>query len=312
MTMILPLQHFPVNAILKQSLQLFENLCDPYEIQMNQRKGLSNRIKIKCSDRNITDCAACTLHYDEQTRDPFCQIVVWDNFCQYLWSLCYASSIVMDKFIIEPYLNPAKVTDEERLRPAYDLFMKGMSLFDADDRRRATRGDFFSLPNPVNNPDDENVKAANTLFGLSLCFVLFHEYHHFNLGHMVQPEKKADEFEADFSAFYSMCADQTPEDKKVISMAIILTMGSILLIDDTLDGGATHPDPDDRLGSILSHIYDLDAQGKDYCYGMAVTIYKLWAFYYSKEALIPKVAEVENIEAYFKIIQQAVTNSKRT
>ncbi len=304
--------HFPVNVILNQSLQLFENFCDPYEIQMNLRKGLSNRIKLEFSDRHITDFAACTLHYDEQTGEPFCQIVVWDNYCQYLWSLCYASTIVMDKFIIEPYLNPAKVTDEERLKTAYDLFMKGMSLFDADVRTRATRSDFFSLPNPDNNPDDESVKAANTLFDLCLCFVLFHEYHHFNLGHMGQPEKKADEFEADFSAFYSMYADRTLVEKKIISMAIILTMGSILLIDDTLDGGATHPDPDDRLGSILSHFNDLDAQGKDYCYGMAFTIYKLWAFYYSKEALIPKVAEIENIEAYFKLIQQAVTNSKHT
>ena len=73
---------------------------------------------------------------------------------------------------------------------------------------------FSELPNPVYNADDETVQTANALFVGCMCFVLFHEYHHFNLRHIEQVSKKSDEYDADYNAFYSMYADQPLDIRK--------------------------------------------------------------------------------------------------
>lgn len=306
-----PNNHFPVNALIDKSLHIFQTFGDTGEIQFYQKKGLSNRIKVVISDGPITNAAECALHYDEE-NNPFYQIAIWDNFCQYLWAICYVSSVVMDECIIKPFNTPDVHVDDELLFKSFELLNAGMSLFADDDKQRASRGRFFELPNPIYNPENEDVKTTNTLFVGCMCFILFHEYHHFTLGHMQQQgQKKSDEYAADYAAFFSMYESKPLEIRKSVSLSIIQTLGAILLIDDTLDGGETHPDPDDRLGYILSCMDDLDPQGIDYCYGMAATIYKLWAFYYSKTALIPKVKEAADMKAYFQIIQQAVANSKQ-
>lgn len=302
--------HFPVNALINKSLHIFEKFGDGYEIQGNQNNGLSNKIKVICTDDKIIDFAECKLHFDEETNNPYYQITIWDNYGQFLWTFCYASSVVMDECIIKPFLRPDDSLDEKRLHSSFDLFIAGMSLFDPNEGSRATRSKFFELPNPVYNADDETVQTANALFVGCMCFVLFHEYHHFNLRHIEQVPKKSDEYDADYNAFYSMYADQPLDIRKSTSLAIILTLGSMLMVDDTLSGGTEHPDPDDRLGSILTGLHDLDPQGIDYCYGLATTIYKLWAFYYSKTELIPKVAKAVDMKEYFEIIQAAVSKSK--
>lgn len=199
-----PNHHFPVSALLEKSLHIFQEFGDTYEIQLNQKKGLSNRIKVVISDGPITNAAECALHYDKK-NNPFYQITIWDNFCQYLWAICFVSSVVMDEYIIKPFNNPNVPVDDEKLFTSFELLNAGMSLFAADDKQRASRGRFFELPNPVNNPENEDVKTTNALFVGCMCFVLFHEYHHFDLGHMEQQEqKKSDEYAADYAAFFSM------------------------------------------------------------------------------------------------------------
>lgn len=305
-----PVLHFPVNALINKSLHIFEELGDKYEFQRNQKKGLSNKIKVICTDDRITNFAECKQHFDEETNNPYYQITVWDNYCQFLWAFCYASLVFMDERIIKPFLKSGDKLDASRLSSSVDLFMAGMSLFNPDEATRASRSKFFELPNPVKNSDDKTVETANILFVGCMCFVLFHEYHHFDLDHMERAPKKSDEYDADCSAFYSMYEDQSLVRRKSTSLSIILTLGSMLMVDGTLAGGTTHPDPDDRLGSILTRLHDLDQQGIDYCYSLATTIYELWAFYYSKTELIPKVEKVADMKEYFEIVQAAVSRSK--
>lgn len=67
--------HFPVNALINKSLHIFEKFGDGYEIQGNQNNGLSNKIKVICTDDKIIDFAECKLHFDE-TNNPYYQITI--------------------------------------------------------------------------------------------------------------------------------------------------------------------------------------------------------------------------------------------
>ena len=302
--------HYPIHTLLREAVHIFERFCDEKEIKMNKERGLDNKIKIVYADKKIINFAELIQHYIEETNEPYYQITIWDNYCQYLWTLCYSSSIVMNDSIIMPYFSPETPIDEERQKKAYELFMEGMSLIDYTEDNMATRARFYDLPNPIRNPDDEYVQAANFLFRSSLCFLLLHEYHHFNSGHIKKVHTKTEEIEADYCAFYSMYEERPPQIKQAVALPIILALGSIILCDETMSGGTTHPDPDDRLESVISRMDDLEPRDVDYCYAMVVTLYKLWAFYYAKQHLIPSIKEVENIKAYYELIRNAVSNIK--
>ena len=302
--------YFPVNILLPNASQLFEILCDKYELTHNFNNGLSKRLKIVCTDDVISDIAQIEEHYDNENIKYY-QITVWDNYCQFLWTICYSSMVYMDELIIKPFLAPNADRDDILLEKATKLFEAGMSLFNSDSICRVNRSVFFELPNPIEDQDDEYVKSANLLFGASLCFILFHEYHHFNLGHMDKEHVKNDEVEADYCAFFSMYGELSLEKRKYLSLGCIIALASLLFADNTLDGG-THPDPDDRLGRILNNMDDLDEHGKDYSYGIATTVYKMWAYYYELEKVVPKVDRAENYKEYFNIIQKAFNDYKKS
>ncbi len=301
--------HFPVNILLPNASQLFEILCDKYELTNNFDNGLSKKLKNVCTDNAINDIAQIREHYDNENIKYY-QIAVWENYCQFLWTICYSSMVYMDELIIKPFLDPNMNRDDLLLEKATKLFEAGMSLFHSDSTLRANINVFFELTNPIEDKDDKYVKSANLLFEASLCFVLFHEYHHFNLGHIDKEHVKNDEIEADFCAFFSMYGEKSLEKRKFSSLGCIIALSSLLFVDNTLDGG-THPDPDDRLSLILNNMDDLDEQGKDYCYGMATTFYKMWAFYYKVKEIIPKVDKAENYKEYFNIIQKAFNDYKK-
>lgn len=302
--------HFPANVLLPNASRLFEVLCDEYELKYNLEKGLSPKLRLVCTDDYIKDNAETKEHYNDNNV-KYCEITVWDNYCQFLWALCYSSLVYMDELIVKPFLTPNVEHDDMLLKKATKLFEAGMSLFNSDSTLRSNRSVFFELPNPIECPDDEYVKSANLLFDASLCFILFHEYHHFNLGHMDKEHVKNDEIEADYCAFFSMYGELSLEKRKYLSLGCIIALVSLLFGDNTLDGG-THPDPDDRLGRILNNMDDLDEHGKDYCYSIATTVYKMWAYYYELEEVIPKVDKVENHKEYFNIIQKAFNDYKRS
>lgn len=306
--MNIPNPHFPVNILLNNSSQLFESLCDKYQLQYNFKKGLSKRLKIIYTDSYLNDFAEVKEHYDEDDNKYY-QISVWDNYCQFLWIICYSSMVFMDELIIKPILEPKVKQNEELLETTFDMFKAGMSLFNRDFTQRANRSVFFEFPNPVNNKGDETIESANRLFEGALCFNLFHEYSHIDLGHLEKEYLKDDELAADYSGFYSMYENLSLEKKKYLSLSIIIALGTLLFRDNTLSG-ETHPDPDDRLGQLLDKMEDLDNQGKEYCYCLAVTLYKMWAYHYGLEFIIPKIDKADFYKEYFSLIQEAFSNYK--
>lgn len=300
--------HFPVNILLRDSSRLFEYLSNAEELKYHFISGLSHKIRLVCDDREIHNSAECQRHFDEDNKEYF-QITIWDNFCQYLWALCYTSLIVMDESIVKPLLKNNMPPNQAKLKISYYLFMDAMSLYNPDDTKRANRSVFFGYPNPVCHSEDEYVQAANTLFIACLCFVIFHEYQHFHLKHRQQDERKTDEYEADYMAFYAMYENVKPEIKEYTGLSIIVILGSLFFTDSTLDG-ETHPDPDDRLTRLLTLMNDMSPRGQAYCYGMAITIYKLWAFFYGYTDMIPDIRGGESPQEYFGCICQAINKFK--
>lgn len=306
--MNVPNPHFPVNILLNNSSQLFENLCDGYQLQYNFQKGLSKRLKIICTDDYINDSAKIKEHFNED-NNKFYEICIWDNYCQFLWIICYSSIVFMDELIIKPILEPTVKRDEELLETTFNMFKTGMSLFNRDSTQRGNRSVFFEFPNPVNNKDNKTIESANRLFEAALCFTIFHECSHIDLGHLEKECLKEDELAADYSGFYSMYENLPLEKKKYLALGIIIALGALLFQDNTLKG-ETHPDPDDRLSQLLDKMEDLDDQGKEYCYCLAVTLYKMWAYHYGLESIIPKIDKVYYFKEYFGLIQEAFSNYK--
>lgn len=297
--------HFPVNILLPDTSKLFEVLCDKYELINNFSNGLSKKLELVCTDDYLDNYAEVKKHFDED-NNIYYKIHIWDNYCQFLWSLCYASMVAIDEYIIKPTLEPNHQIDHNKTEVGYDIFIQGMSLFQKNLEHRANRGVFFNLPNPVNNIDDKNVLSANLLFKASLCFVLFHEYQHFNLGHMEKTNDISDEYDADYSAFFSMYEDTILEQRKYLSLGIVIASGSLIFMDNTAKGDDSHPDPDNRLQVLLNNIEnELDPQGVDYCYCMATTLYKMWAFYYRLELIIPSMNFDITYKEYFSQILEA-------
>jgi len=298
--------HFPVNILLANSSHLFEILCDQYELKFSIENGLSNKIKLECTDRAIDDVGEIKTHYDE-CNNIYYQIHIWDNYCQFLWILCYVSQVFCDEMLKE-YVSHSP--SSQRYEEAFRMFKAGMGLFNTTSP--TCRGVFWEYPNPLNNSDDIYVQAANRLFEISLCFIISHEYSHFVLGHVNSNiGTKFEEFDADYNAFTLMYDGRELELKKYLSLGYIITLGSFIFADNTLNGGCYHPDPDDRLGRILDNMNDLDSEGKDYCYAMATIIYKMWAFEYNLVQIIPHCTTVENMQQYFMIIQRAFNTYKQ-
>ena len=300
--------HFPVNILLEDASRLFEHFSDTAELKRDFLSGtLSKKLQLISTDEKISDSAECIRHFDEENNEYY-QITVWDNYCQYLWSLCYAVLVVMDECLVKPIMAPKEKCDQKKLNESYEVFMTAMALYDPKRGMPHPRV-FYELPNPVSHETDKNVKAANILFVTCLCFILFHEYQHYKLGHMEQDGNKSDEYAADYTAFYQMYEESTPKEKKYVPYGIIMTLGSLFFADDTMEGG-THPDPDCRLKSLILCMDNLDPRSKEYCYGMGITLYRLWAFYYSHENVIPEIEPDTSVEDYFERVQQAVISFK--
>ncbi len=307
--------HFPVHTLMDESARRFESLCDKYDLNYHLNKGLSHKLKLECTDDRICDGAMISNHFDRENNSYY-QIHVWDNFCQFLWCICYSSIIFFDEIIIRPTIDGTYSgkfdKDNLKLNNALEVFRAGFSLFQSDSLKRACRGTFFDLPNPTQRDGSEAVEAANQLFINGMCFILFHEYSHFTLNHFGHTPISGDEYEADYNAFFSMYEECEQGQKKFIALGCVAVLGAIMFSDKTLQGGLFHPDPDDRLNAILAKIDNIDFYDADDCYGFATMLYKIWAYEHNLQGIIPSVSEVGCFKEYFEIIHKSFIQYKES
>ncbi len=225
---------------------------------------LNPKIKWKVSDTPIHDFACITPNH---------QIEICENACQYLWCMCFSISIFFYEIIQKQLLNFE--IDEDLKRNAINCFQRGIGLL-----TNFERNIFFELPNPETEEWKNSVYVSNTnsVFCSALTFILLHEFGHQYYGHLTyKPDSEIgyikDELAADdyaFDRFYNTL-DLT------IKNGITIALLSFVFSDDTMKGGAQHPDPDNRLERIM---IKMGLHDNDPLWGLVASAFDLWAFHY--------------------------------
>lgn len=303
--------HFPANILLDEVSRLFESMLEKYDIQQAFNKGLSPKLFLISTDTPLRDFAEVKVRYDEETNNKILNITVYDNYCQYLWSLAYSIFLFFNETTIKQLGNIPE-SDEDKDK-AIENFENAIGLIK---NKPTSRSVFFSQPNPVYNPDKECVQIANNIFKYALVFILLHEFAHIELGHLEKAiEEIEDEVNADYHAFYNLKLYES-ENKRLVAFGCITAVASLLFRNKGLSGGNTHPDPDLRLKKLLSDLENTLVEVADcaFSYSFATVWFKLWAVYYGKYDLIENVnlESCQTAKDYFLAILEELDKYKKT
>jgi len=304
--------HFPVSLLNDSVIELFNTLCAS-DAQLHFAEGLRNRIKLMCTDEPITEIAEICPCSNEETLVKEYQIKLYDNFCQFFWCLCYSVVVVHEEIVGITTAEGQKSDQTTELdlykQKAYEVFRAGASLFNPEESDRSGRATFFSLPMP-NSKDDCYVNFVNNAYTAGINFILLHELKHFELGHTKKSEEnKADETNADFSTYWHMISSDCPKDHmRFYSLGALLAQCSLIFLDDTMKGDESHPDPEERIASILS-CDEIFEQDKEYCFAIICLCFKLWYFQYKEQNDLPQIEKVECWEvAWREIVEHIKVN----
>ncbi|MEN5055149.1 phage exclusion protein Lit family protein [Sphingobacterium kitahiroshimense] len=289
---ILSNPHYPVNSLMEELLNTFTKLSHKYDLESSINNGLNKAIVMHLTDNPIH--AVAELNSNNQ-------IILYDNFCQFFWCLCYTSLTMYDKGIIKELIegkfNGKIDISNDDLKIAYQVFQAGVGLLISKNSTEITnRYVFFELPNPF-NCSNEYVEKANGIYCYGMSFILYHEFSHFSLDHSLYGAKE-DEEEADENAFWSILMGAPKEEEITSIIGIITALCALIFLDDTLKGDEVHPDGDTRIKSIFEKI---DSQ-YDHYFGIAVVCLKMWAFHYGFEKDFPQSDTCKNWKKYFELI----------
>lgn len=284
--------NFPIYVLLDDVLKQFEALCNKYQLQDSINNGLSQKIKLYLSDSTIDEIAHVEVHYNDLNEQKF-EIGLYDNYCQFIWSLAYASLIVMDEELIKPLREDDPNEDHKKI--AFEVLIKAFELFDKT--KEISKSSFYNLSNPIDDKFDEYVKASNVIFSTALSFILLHEFMHVYNGdvHNHYPNKD-EELAADLCAYFSMI-ERDVLDKRNIAFGCIIALLSLFFADNTLSGGETHPDSDDRLFEIIELLCEsLGPEDLEYCSAYTVTLIKIW--YWNSGAEIKDFPDPKSFQSF--------------
>jgi len=284
--------HYPVNVLNQLVLNAFESIIGDFSLQLKINKGLSSKIKYFLTDEKINVVAEIIKPSSYIPIDAY--IKLYDNYCQFYWSLCYCVLVITDEQI-----QKESGIENEFIKKAYQLFSAAMKLFSEPDRAV-----FLQLPNSYNNKDKYTDKA-DTLYILGMSFILYHECAHFDLEHLETIGNMEDELVADSIAFWDIYSGIDIENIKSAQLGIVTALCSFMFLDNTMTGG-THPDPDDRIEKIIQQMENFDDH-----YWMVICIcYKMWAFHYDYTNILDETTEFDTWEDYYNHIRSKLKQLK--
>ncbi len=216
-----------------------------------------------------------------------------ETFLSYLWSICYSSFVVFDEVFARPQLEENFQRTEQQkilIAEAEQLFAYGLGL-----QSEYSDWPINELPNPEKWSEAENhyVEKTSAAFLQAVVFVMLHEFGHFYLGHLehdaqlrVQQlsltalESKQQEQDADNFATQTMMSGVDWQiNHATITCGIVVGLGAILFLHNSLDGGAEHPDPQHRLYKALIL---MDLAPNDILWAFGAVILVQWSFYNNK------------------------------
>ncbi len=296
------MSHLPVHKLKGNIIQTLENACPDYSIELNHEikfkgpNGLKGAIIYDDQKRPISDIAQIKDH----------QITVYENFIAFLWCISYT--------IVTFYIERDGDIDPKtnlKIQNTISLLNYGYSL-------KQTWNEWpSSLPDPTKGDNDPCVGFANAITSFAMSYILAHEIGHHTLEHNLTNvgldtnEAKEDEFNADKYALDVLTAGyEEGDDAKnySINVAIIVGLGSMLLLEDSWEGGEYYPDSNDRLKKIILSIEELNNNTEEY-WKWGLLILFLWNTIYRHENFNPiehisAKAAFEELEDYLKQKQQ--------
>lgn len=268
--------HLPVRVLNNVFANWFIEISPDFKDDFNDQVlyyEFNNKIKIDITKKQIQNIAKIDKN----------GIELYENYNQYLWSICYSIIIIFDLGVQKPSIE--KIFTGEinfnttQLRKARELFYHSFSLF-----KYYNRTDFFSLPNPEKyiRSNSFYIERVNGVYTAAMVFILLHEFGHQYYSHLTyfpdNDEAKEDEFTVDDYAFDKMAEHFNSEKGKTYKTGIILGLGSLILMSSSLDGGDSHPDSHIRL---VRQINKMDLSETDNVWGIACVILHFWGIKYN-------------------------------
>lgn len=288
-------QYYPVRVLFNKVSKLFETICGYEDIKHNIQSGLYNKIRVFDTSSPITNIAGINHRFLENNQ-KVSEIEISESYCQFLWCLCYTMIIFIDEYILRPRHKIVTPLNEKRVDIACEVFNTGMKLFEVGILHK----DFYTIPNACDIKADD-VSTTNHIYKYALCYIIFHEYAHFELNHLEKISYHFDdEYDADSYAFFNMChKTYSNQDKMSKYLGCIVGLGSLFFAGNTLKGDLSHPDNDDRLNKLIVLMRNQDITSIEQCYHWAVALYKIWALYYELECPNILITNTISIDEYY-------------
>ncbi|CAM1340931.1 phage exclusion protein Lit family protein [Tenacibaculum amylolyticum] len=264
-------------------LNVTPDFKDEFDFEVDSN-DLRERIQLHLEQKPIREIA----QIDKRTG-----IEIYENFNQFLWCCSYAMFVVFDEGIQKPSLNGVYKGELDMSNPfvrrAMELFGRAISLFETYDK-----APFYNLPNPEKYHEFEQfyIERTSGVYCAAMTFILLHEFGHQYFGHLdyypSDTESKQDELTADEFAFDKMATHFETERSTTYKFGIIVGLSSLIFVDKTLQGGDRHPDPDQRLVSLIEK---MNLNELDNLWGVASLAFKLWGLHFNKSILKPSITE---------------------
>jgi hypothetical protein len=300
----------PIRVLNGNILNWFENaekdFLDTLKDEVNYN-SLKNGISYINSETKVKEVA-----YVDETK----QITIQETYLSYLWTISYGLVVMFDEVIMRPRIENGYIqtlADVERVKKAQELFDYGLNLLK---EYKVWNKDL--LPNPEYYDSSENayIEKINGVYLAAVNFVLVHEFAHVTLGHIdldnerakngeITPKEeiKEGEYAADNYSFQTLIsgADYIA-NQSTVRMGILAGLCSLLFFSNSLDGD-DHPDPDERIKTILEK---LNLDETDNLWGIASLALKLWSNHYKVDLKLPQI--VDTYKDLFYIILNRLSN----
>jgi len=286
-----PMTHkgdLPVRVLKFNFLDWFKNITPDFKEDVKTEiyyNGFKAGIQYHTNRTKITEIA----HINSSK-----QIELYENFNQYLWCICYSLVVVFDESIQKPII-------EKKYTGKFDLenpFVKqAIAVLNNGFDLLQTYKDwqFSQLPNPekYNEYDKYYIEKTNGIYTAAMTFILLHEFGHQYYEHLTYyPENaeefKTEEYKADEYAIDKISQNFSSERGITFKCGIIAGISSLILLDESLSGGDTHPDTDERLKKAIEKIKLEDI---DNLWGIASLTFRFWAIKYNVEIEYPQTVE---------------------
>lgn len=303
----------PVRVLCPNLVELIFNITPDfrslYEFEFSN--GLQDRIIYSKNRTPIRHIAMFRTIVNESILDKSQkqEIVLFENFNQYLWNLCYSLLVLFDKGIHEPRLAgiyKETFVDTPIVKQAWKVFKAGLSLRNSYDRNL-----FFSLPNPEINEKQEYILKSNSIYLAALNFIFLHEFGHQSYGHHrnnpSNDESKYDEHLVDEFAIDLMSDHFNSINGPTLKIGILMGALSLFFLDKGLNDGEYHPDKDIRLRVIIER---LELEELSNLWGIASLALNLWMNEFQHNIIVPKSADTAK-ELFYKTLD-SLSNFKKS